>query len=143
MAQIEQLNITALCVTYNRPALLGRSIFCFEQQQYANGHLYILDDGAQYESHSGPNWVLESEHERYPDLSAKRNAAAESALELWPDTDVIMTWDDDDVYFPHALSSVNAALTNAHYQGVRRHGSQPHAGSTSSTATTVRASFAA
>src|SRR3990172_10586687 len=89
------VKITALCPTYNRPRLLGQSIAMFLAQDYIEKELIILDDAGQYGDQHGYNWHIISVGSRYPCVAAKRNA-------LWKmaDSDYVMTWDDDDWYFP-------------------------------------------
>ena len=109
------MNVTAVCVTWNRPEMLGRLIHCFHQQQdVPNSSLLILDDAGQYPCiNSGRGWVLLSTGIRYPTLGEKRNAAVEFAAALFPQTEAIAVWDDDDVYWPHTLRSVASALAEA------------------------------
>lgn len=105
------MRVTAICVTWNRPEMLGRLIHCFHQQNLSSGSLLILDDAGQYPCIiSGRGWVLLSAPARYPTLGEKRNAAVEFAVSCFPHTEAIAVWDDDDVYWPHALRSVAAAL---------------------------------
>lgn len=103
------MKITAVCVTYNRPKLLGRMIHCFQQQDYPDCELVILDDAGQYgrEITFGPKWRLYSQPNRYPTLGEKRNAAASLASRF---SDAIAVWDDDDIYLPWALSATVAAI---------------------------------
>lgn len=109
------MKIAAVCVTWNRPKHLGRMIRCFEQQDYPNRELVILDDADQYIVQAdgrstntiGDRWKLFSCAMRYPSLGLKRNAATR----LVPDEfDAIAVWDDDDLYMPWALSATVAAL---------------------------------
>ena len=104
------MNVTCICVTYNRPTMLGRAIHCFLQQTDPNARLLILDDAGQYEAQGGPNWQLCSTSQRYLTLGDKRNAAIERAIHYWPETDGLMSWDDDDVYWPWATLAIGAAL---------------------------------
>jgi len=43
-------------------------------------------------------------------MGEKRNACIDLALERYPEIDAFMLWDDDDVYFPHAIQCVSDAL---------------------------------
>ena len=105
------MRVTAVCVTWNRPQLLGRAIHCFEAQENEDARLFVLDDAGQYNSLVfGDGWVLASVPQRYPNLGYKRNMAVEMARKWFPETEAILTWDDDDVYWPHAVASVATAL---------------------------------
>lgn len=101
------MKIGCVCPTYKRPQLLGRAIHCFLRQSYTNAYLVVLDDAGQYESREHEHWKLVSQDQRYASLGGKRQAG----IGMLPaDCDAYMRWDDDDVYFPHALQSVAAAL---------------------------------
>jgi glycosyltransferase involved in cell wall biosynthesis len=94
------------CCTYNRPKQLGHVVRCFERQDYGDREMVILDDAGQYANTTGDRWRLVSVTERYGSLGEKRNACAEMAS---PDAEVLVVWDDDDLYLPWALSaSINA-----------------------------------
>jgi glycosyltransferase involved in cell wall biosynthesis len=101
------MKITCVCPTYKRPRLLGRLIHCFLQQNDPNCELVILDDAGQYRPQEGERWRLHVTDRRYPNFGAKRNAVVSLVSD---DTDGILCFDDDDVYWPHAVSSVAAAL---------------------------------
>jgi len=96
------LKITAVCCTFNRPQFLPYALWMFQQQDYPNKELLILDDAGQYDDQQGENWRLVSRKERFRSLGAKRNAAIALTSH---DTDAIAIWDDDDLYYPWALSA--------------------------------------
>lgn len=104
------MKILAMCITWNRPLLLGRSIHCFLQQTDSSGKMLILDDAGQYNSQKHENWTLVSVDKRYGSMGEKRNAVIELALKRYPNIEGFMLWDDDDCYFPHTIASVSAAL---------------------------------
>ena len=104
------MNVLAMCITWNRPALLGRSIHAFLQQTDPNSRMFILDDAGQYRSQEHDRWTLISTSERYPTMGEKRNALLDMALLRYPEIDGFMLWDDDDVYFPNATQCVSYAL---------------------------------
>lgn len=104
------MNVLAMCITWNRPQLLGRSIHCFLQQTDPNARLFVLDDAGQYNSQEHERWTLVSTSTRYGTMGEKRNALLDMALQRYPEIGGFMLWDDDDVYFPHAIASVSAAL---------------------------------
>lgn len=102
------MKIAAVCVTYDRPKLLGRMIRCFELQDHDDRELIILDDAGQYGNRQGDRWHIVSVNRRFRTLGEKRNAA--TAL-ISPDTKAIAVWDDDDVYLPWQLSACVATLS--------------------------------
>lgn len=102
------IKITAFCPTLNRPELLGRLIKCFENQTYENRELIILDDGNQYENHSGDKWHVVSVPRRFRSLGEKNNVAIALAS---PDSDAIIKADDDDIYMPWWFESMAEALS--------------------------------
>ncbi len=111
------MKIAAVCVTYNRPELLGRMIRCFELQDYPDRELVVLDDAGQYGNHEGDRWRLISIRSRFSSLGAKRNAAANL---LDDDVDAVAVWDDDDLYLPRALSASVAALSRGKWAQPRQ-----------------------
>jgi hypothetical protein len=104
------MKIAVVCVTYNRPRELGEIVRCFQQQDYAQRELVILDDAGQYRPTEGPLWRLASVAQRFPTLGEKRNAAARL---ISSDVEAIAIWDDDDLYTPWALRASVAALERA------------------------------
>lgn len=96
------MKITAVCCTYNRPELLRKSLWMFQQQTHPDKELVILDDADQYDSQEGDNWRLVSLENRFRSLGEKRNVCASLVS---ADTDAIAVWDDDDLYFPWALEA--------------------------------------
>ena len=107
---MEATKIAAVCVTYNRPKLLGRMIRCFERQDYPHRELVILDDAGQYHRAQGDRWTLVTTDKRFSTLGEKRNAAARLVS---PDARLLAVWDDDDLYLPWALTASVAALQEA------------------------------
>lgn len=108
------LKITVCTITYRRPKLLGHMVYCFEHQTYANRELIVLDDSGELAPARGDRWRLYSVDRRYPTLAAKRNACARLAPD---DTDVLVVWDDDDLYLPWALEATAAGCQ--HHQWSR------------------------
>lgn len=104
------MRIAAITLTWNRPAMLGRLIHCFQQQTHDDRCMLILDDAGQYETQFGDGWALVSTPRRWPTLGDKRNAAVDMALRLFRGVDAMANWDDDDVYWPGALEATVAAL---------------------------------
>lgn len=104
------MNILAMCITWNRPQLLGRSIHCFLQQTDPSARMFILDDAGQYNSQEHERWTLVSVVKRYPTMGEKRNALLDMALKHYPQLEGFMLWDDDDAHFPHTIEYVSKAL---------------------------------
>jgi len=107
-----QPKITVCCVTYRRPHLLAKLIHSFENQDYPNRELLILDDSGELAEASGPRWRIISSDERSPTLGAKRNRLAR-LVSL--DTAAIVPWDDDDLATPWALSAIAAGLSRGEW----------------------------
>ncbi len=104
------MNVLAICITWNRPKLLGRSIHSFLQQTNRDARLFVLDDAGQYQSEEHERWTLFSTAKRYPTMGDKRNALIKMALKQYPQLNAVILWDDDDVYFSHTMQSVSDAL---------------------------------
>ncbi len=111
------MKIAAVCCSFNRPALLGRMIRCFELQDYEDRELVILDDAGQYGNREGDRWRIVSFDRRFPSLGDKRNAVLRLVS---PDVDAVACWDDDDVYLPWQLSAAVAALRDAQWAQPRQ-----------------------
>jgi glycosyltransferase involved in cell wall biosynthesis len=100
--------ISICCCTFLRPHLLPRVLRCFLGQDYRGPkELVILDDAGQYVSRKEESWQIISIDRRFRTLGEKRNACAALARS---DSKYLCQWDDDDLYEPHALSAVAAAL---------------------------------
>lgn len=102
--------ITVCCSTYRRPELLARLIHSFEQQDYQDREMLILDDSGELQETCGDRWRIMSQPNRFPTLGAKRNYLASIAGE---NTDAIVPWDDDDIAAPWALSAIAQGLYRA------------------------------
>lgn len=99
--------VSCLCPTFRRPRLLANSLACFLAQDYpaSRRELIILDDGGDFDSHTGDRWQIVSAAERYPSLPDKFNALAELAR-----GDILIVWEDDDIYLPWHVTAHAAAL---------------------------------
>ena len=104
------MKIGVCCPTYCRPLLLGRLVHCFLQQTHDNFKLFVVDDAGQYESKDYGKWEMISLEKRFPNLGAKRQFCVDL---LDSSYDGYQIADDDDAYWPHALSSVAKVLENA------------------------------
>ncbi|MGH8552821.1 MAG: glycosyltransferase family 2 protein, partial [Methylococcales bacterium] len=99
--------IACLCPAYKRPDFLRNSIACFVSQTYPNKRLVILDDSGQHGVQDCPaeNWRLLSQPDRYPNLPSKFNSLAA----MVPEADILVVWEDDDIYLPHHLAAIAEA----------------------------------
>ena len=99
--------VTCLCPTYKRPEMLANAIKCFEMQNYPKDRceLIVLDDAGQYEGDiKGENWRIVSQPNREETLAGKFNKIASMAN---PDTEVLVVWEDDEIFMPtHIISMV-------------------------------------
>lgn len=104
--------VSCLCPTYGRPAhLIANTIRCFLDQTYpaANRELIILDDMGNITIDAelrDQRVVLISTSQRYANLPDKYNFLRE----FYPDADIQLVWEDDDLYLPHHVSSYVAAM---------------------------------
>lgn len=101
-------HITVCCCTYRRPQLLSYVLWCFERQDYPFRSMIVLDDSGLLEPVECGRWKIVSTDQRYDTLGMKRNACAKLAA---PSTDVLVFWDDDDLYLPWGLSATAHAMT--------------------------------
>ena len=99
--------VSCLCPTYRRPQLLKESIACFDAQDYPvdRRELIILDDAGELENQTGNSWKIISIPRRFRSLPEKFNAVAGLAS-----GEILVVWEDDDIYLPHHLSSHVAAM---------------------------------
>lgn len=86
--------------TYGRSKYVPEAIWCFLEQDYPKKELIVLNDCTQqvYEGEL-PDVRFVNVPSRFATLGEKRNAAIELAQ-----GDVILVWDDDDLYLPWRLS---------------------------------------
>ena len=110
--------VACLCPTYRRPPrLLANAIACFEAQDYPAEarRLFVLDDAGELAPQLGANWSIATTRTRYPTLPAKYNAlvglvdAARATPERW-EAEILVVWEDDDIYLPWHLSAIVGAL---------------------------------
>ena len=99
--------VSCLCPTYRRPQLLRESIACFEAQDYPvdRRELIILDDAGELENQTGNGWQIISIPRRFRSLPEKFNAVAALAS-----GEILVVWEDDDIYLSHHISSHVAAM---------------------------------
>lgn len=103
--------VSCLCPTFHRPKLLANALACFLAQDYPahRRELVIIDDGNDF--HFGETLRhMQRQHgttvrgvtlsERYANLPAKFNTLGRMAQ-----GDILVVWEDDDIYLPHHISS--------------------------------------
>lgn len=115
--------VSCLCPTFHRPQLLANALACFLAQDYeGESELIILDDGGDFPFTGEPEpdgtwpmrllktvnsrdvWLI-SISRRYPSLPEKFNAIARQTT-----GQILLVWEDDDIYLQHHISSHVAAL---------------------------------
>lgn len=101
--------VSCLCPTYLRPKLLENSIACFLGQDYPldRRELVILDDAGQIAPQKGDGWEVISTESRFRSLPEKFNSLAGLAR-----GDVLVVWEDDDIYLPWHITAHVAALAH-------------------------------
>lgn len=109
--------VACLCPTYKRPECLAASVALWLMQDYPADRrcLYILDDAGQFdrqdgEGPDGATWHLMTTKLRFASLQEKFNVLAKGASQI--PADILMPWEDDDIYLPHHISSHVAALAH-------------------------------
>lgn len=108
MAEPPRPFLSCICPTYKRPDLLQNALACFLEQDYPDSHceLVIWDDAAQFDEQQGKNWKLISSTTRFATLPDKFNALVSQAD---PRTDLIVLWEDDEIFSPIHLQSLARA----------------------------------
>lgn len=97
----------AVCATYGRIPYLGRMLASFEAQEYDDKHLVVINDDK--------NIILECDRPNVTvlncngrkSISIKRNMGITSGH-----YDIILPWDDDDIYLPNRISNHVNELNN-------------------------------
>lgn len=102
--------ISCLCPTYKRPEHLANVVACFESQTYPKDwcELIISDDAGQYSTTKTDRQMVESTTVRFPNLPEKFNYMSRLAK-----GDILVVWEDDDIYLPFHLSEISQAYQNA------------------------------
>lgn len=103
--------VSCLCPTYCRPELLANALACYLAQDYPadRRELIILDDAGQFQSQNQSGWELVSVSRRFRSLPEKFNCLAGLAR-----GEVLVVWEDDDIYLPWHVSAHVAALRRTH-----------------------------
>ena len=97
------MKISAICPTFRRPELLEEAIQSFLVQDYAGEKELIIvnDEKEQKLVFDHPQVKIINLNERAPALSDKYNYAVSLTT-----GDMIVPWDDDDIYLPHRLTTI-------------------------------------
>ncbi len=93
--------LSCICLTYGRPELLEEAIYSFLQQDYPGvKELVVLNDFDQQTLvFDHPEVRVFNLSRRFRTVGEKMNAAAALCSH-----DLLLVWDDDDIYLPHRLS---------------------------------------
>lgn len=104
--------VVCACCTYNRPILLPQAVECFAQQDYPGEKvLVVLNDQKNIKYNTKKeNVVIINLDERYTTLGEKRNACS-----LAVDGDLLLPWDDDDLFETWRISLSVSRMRNHHY----------------------------
>ena len=94
--------VSCLCPTYRRPQMMGTTTLAFHGQDYPEDRreLIILDDAGELQNDSCGGWQIISIPRRFRSLPEKFNAIAGLAK-----GDILVVWEDDDIYLPHHIST--------------------------------------
>lgn len=94
------MKVLAVCATYGRIPYLGRMLASFEAQEYDDKHLVVINDDRNITLECDrPNVTILNCNNR-KSISIKRNMGITSGH-----YDIIMPWDDDDIYLPNRISN--------------------------------------
>jgi hypothetical protein len=123
------VNIVAVMATCGRHQLCERSLRFFLDQDYAGRHALLIynnsivpQTAAVYAAHFGPNKsvAVVNQHldsrtgEPYTNLGAIYNDALQH---IDPAADLIVHWDDDDIFLPNHLSEGHRGMIDALARG--------------------------
>jgi len=99
--------LSCVCPTYKRPDLLSNSLACFLAQDFPKElcELVIYDDAGQFTSCKNGNVEIISVNKRHSSLYDKYNFLIEQIK-----GDVVVIWEDDDVYLPWHLKNIASGI---------------------------------
>jgi hypothetical protein len=110
------LRASAICPTFNRPALVCEAVYWFTQQTWGNKELIVLNDNPRMLLFTHvPNVVIYNERVRFPTLGEKYNELIHLAT-----GDVIFPWEDDDISLPLRIQQGLTAMGTYAYWNPRR-----------------------
>lgn len=102
------MNITAIMATCGRHPLAERSMRFFVDQDYKGKHTLLIFNNSDVEQQLGPievnenkQVILINKYNNYKTLGDIYNDALEFVPE---DTDLVVHWDDDDIFLPNHLT---------------------------------------
>ena len=103
--------VGCLCPTYRRPKLLEKSIAFFKAQDYPadRRELIVLDDAGELVNQTGDGWQIISIPQRFRLLPEKFKA-----LDGLGQGEILVVWEDDDIYLAHHISSHVTAMDGGH-----------------------------
>lgn len=103
-------SVSCMCLTYGRLTLLEEAIQSFLQQDYSGSkELIVLNDlKEQTLVFNHPEVKIVNLSERVTPLGIKRNLCAQESS-----YDVLLPWDDDDIYLPNRISRSVDGLLNS------------------------------
>jgi hypothetical protein len=102
------VHLVCICPTFRKPRMVENTIAQFLAQDYTDAELVILDDADELPEVEGDRWRIISVPDRFHCLGCKYRAM----IELFPEADAYVSWDDDDVYLPWHLAVHAAALAD-------------------------------
>ena len=96
------LRLSPAYPTYRRPRMMANTIPCFITQDYPadRRELIILDDAGELKNETSDGWQIISISRRFRSLPEKFNALAGLAQ-----GDILVVWEDDDIYLQHHIST--------------------------------------
>lgn len=108
--------ISCICLSYGRVERLQEALACFLAQDYKGERELIILNSFDQQSFRGvfPNVRIVNLKQRPASLAACRNFAIQLSK-----GDVIVTFDDDDLYLPHYLTVVGEAYSESSADYVR------------------------
>lgn len=100
-AQFNYPGVSCQCITYKRADFLEEAIESFLKQDYPGPkELIILNDDEEQTLHfNHPEIKIFNIKERFSTIGEKRNESVKLSK-----YDLLMPWDDDDIYLPHKIS---------------------------------------
>jgi len=97
------MTVHCFCSTYGRPKMVAGALYLFLQQTYNDKFLTILDDSGCLVPKEESSFKIISVPDRFPSLASKFRYLRQ--ITDLKDDDIILIWDDDDIYLPHYIES--------------------------------------
>lgn len=103
---------SCICPTYKRPEMLRNAIACFlSQTAVQDAELIVLDDAGQWDSRDYGNFHVVSLERRFQTLPDKFNSLVAMCR-----GEVVVVWEDDDIYLPRHLEVIGNANPPTEHQ---------------------------